>query len=216
MRAIPSAETFTVVRDLIRVLDALIRFTSVVGRVGSWFAGALFVIAAAVVSVEVFIRKAFNWSITGIDELSGFALAMGISWGLAFALIHRAHIRIDTLLVILPLKLRAVLDIFGTLLFAGYMLIVARQGMVLLFQSIESDARATTIPVPMMIPQAVWVAGIVFFVVVAGLLLLRALVAVLSRDVGTVERLMGSRSVMAESSDNTRQVADDEAVGRQS
>ena len=204
------------IRNFVRVLDALIRFTSAVARVGSWFAGALYVIAAAVVSVEVFIRKAFNWSITGIDELSGFALAMGISWGLAFALIHRAHIRIDTLLVILPLNMRAVLDIFGTLVFAGYMLVVTRQGMVLLFQSIEFDARATTIPVPMMIPQAVWLAGIVFFVLVAGLLLLRALVAVLSRDVGTVERLMGSRSVLAESSKDARPYADDEAVGRQS
>lgn len=216
MRSIPSVETFSVIRNFVRVLDALIRFTSAVARVGSWFAGALYVIAAAVVSVEVFIRKAFNWSITGIDELSGFALAMGISWGLAFALIHRAHIRIDTLLVILPLNMRAVLDIFGTLVFAGYMLVVTRQGMVLLFQSIEFDARATTIPVPMMIPQAVWLAGIVFFVLVAGLLLLRALVAVLSRDVGTVERLMGSRSVLAESSEGTRPVADDEAVGRRS
>ena len=199
------------IRGLVGILDALIRFTSTASRVGAWFAGALFVGAAALVSVEVFIRKVFNWSITGIDELSGFALAMGISWGLAFTLLRRAHIRIDTLLVILPVNMRTLLDIFGTLLFAGYMLIVMRQGMVVLFQSIAVDAKATTIPVPMMIPQAVWLAGIVFFVFVAVLLTLRSIIAVLSGDVHTVQNLMGSRSLQAETSEGTRPNANPES-----
>ncbi len=196
---------------LVGILDALIRFTSKVSRVGAWLAGALFVGAAALVSVEVFIRKVFNWSITGIDELSGFALAMGISWGLAFTLLRRAHIRIDTVLVILPVNMRALLDIFGTLIFAGYMLIVMRQGMVVLFQSIAVDAKATTIPVPMMIPQAVWLGGIVFFVFVAVLLTLRSIIAVLWGDVRTVQKLMGSRSLQAESSEGTRPNANTES-----
>ena len=198
------------IRGFVGILDALIRFTSKASRVGAWFAGALFVVAAALVSVEVFIRKFLNWSITGIDELSGFALAMGISWGLAFTLLRRAHIRIDTLLVILPVNVRVLLDIFGTLLFAGYMLIVTRQGMVVLLQSIAVDAKATTIPVPMMIPQAVWLGGFVFFVFVATLLIMRSIIAVLSGDVQTVQKLMGSRSLLAESSEGTRPNANTE------
>ena len=49
------------------------------------------------------------------------------------------------LLVILPVNLRVFLDIFGTLLFAGYMLIVTRQGMVVLLQSIAVDANTSVL-----------------------------------------------------------------------
>ena len=191
-------------RGLVGILDGLIGFSSAASRVGAWCAGTVFVVSAALVSIEVVVRKAFNWSITGIDELSGFALAMGIAWGLAFTLLHRAHIRIDTLLVILPAKARALLDIFGTLLFIGYMIVVTRQGFVVLNQSIAVDATGTTIAVPMMIPQAVWLAGLVFFVLVAVLLVLRSTLAMLSGDSATVQNLMGSRSVLGETGGEAR------------
>ena len=185
-------------RGLVGILDRLIRFSSAASRVGAWFAGVVFVASAVLVSIEVFVRRVFNWSITGIDELSGFALAVGISWGLAFTLLHRAHIRIDTLLVILPVKVRALLDIFGALVFIGYMIVVTRQGYVVLTQSIAVDATGTTIAVPMMIPQAVWLAGLIFFVFVAVLLVLRSTLAILSGDTATVQNLMGSRSLVGE------------------
>lgn len=51
---------------------------------------------------------------------------------------------------------------------------------------------------PLVIPQLLWVAGFVLFLGVALLLFVRALVALISGDLQTVARLIGSRSVSEE------------------
>ena len=51
---------------------------------------------------------------------------------------------------------------------------------------------------PLIIPQALWVAGLAMFLLIAGLLLLRALGALLTGDTATAQRLIGSRSLAEE------------------
>src|ERR1044072_5295045 len=80
-------------------------------RWGLWFGGALGVLAAGLIGIDVLMRKFLDRSIGGADELAGYSLAIGTAWGLAAALLDRAHIRIDSLYVLFPQKLRLALDV---------------------------------------------------------------------------------------------------------
>src|SRR3546814_5447621 len=73
-----------------RVLDLAHRLA----RLGALGGGALTILAAIVIGVDVVLRKTLALSVGGASELSGYVLAIGSSWGFALALLDRAHIRI--------------------------------------------------------------------------------------------------------------------------
>jgi TRAP-type mannitol/chloroaromatic compound transport system permease small subunit len=180
-------------------VDRLLRLSRGIARVGVWFGGALIIASAFLVGVEVVIRKAFNLSIGGADELSGFALAIATSWALAFTLLERAHIRIDSLYFHLPVRLCALLDLAGLALFAGFVALIAWHGFGVFSTSYELGARSLSpLGTPLAVPQLIWVLGFVVFLVTALLLLVRALVALVAGDLQAVRGLIGSRTVSEE------------------
>src|SRR5215216_660422 len=87
---------------------------------GLWFGGALVLVAAVLIGVDVLMRKFLARSIGGADELAGYTLAIGTAWGLGAALIDRAHIRIDSLYLLFPRKLRLLLDLAALILFVSF------------------------------------------------------------------------------------------------
>jgi TRAP-type mannitol/chloroaromatic compound transport system permease small subunit len=177
-------------------LDSLLELARRIARLGAWFGGLLIIAAALLVGVEVVIRKAFNLTVGGADELSGYALAISTSWALAFALLERAHIRIDSLYAHLPVRLAAVLDLLGLALFSAFIGLVAWYGFGVFQTSFGLSAHSLSpLGTPLVVPQLLWVAGFVVFLLVAALLLLRALAAFVAGDLQTVQRLIGSRSV---------------------
>src|SRR5881275_1924304 len=99
-----------------QVMNGVRRFT----LWGLWFGGALILLAAVLIGIDVLMRKFLTESIGGADELAGYALAIGTAWGLGAALIDRAHIRIDSLYGLFPKKLRLFLDVVALLLFIGF------------------------------------------------------------------------------------------------
>jgi TRAP-type mannitol/chloroaromatic compound transport system permease small subunit len=180
-------------------LDSLLELARRIARLGAWFGGLLIIASALLVGVEVVIRKAFNLTIGGADELSGYALAISTSWALAFALLERAHIRIDSLYAHLPVRLAAVLDLLGLALFSAFIGLVAWYGFGVFQTSFGLSAHSLSpLGTPLVVPQLLWVAGFVVFLLVAALLLLRALAAFVAGDLQTVQRLIGSRSVSEE------------------
>jgi TRAP-type mannitol/chloroaromatic compound transport system permease small subunit len=180
-------------------LDRLLELARKLARAGAWFGGLLIIASALLVGVEVVIRRAFNLTIGGADELSGFALAISTAFGLAFTLLERAHIRIDSLYVHLPVRVCALLDIVGLTLFAGFFGLITWHAAGVLETSWRLGARSMSpLATPLIIPQALWVAGLVMFLLIAGLLLIRALGALVTGEVVTVQRLIGSRSLAEE------------------
>lgn len=178
------------------ILDRLLDLAYRLARVGAWFGGGLIVAAALLVGVEVVIRKAFNLTIGGADELSGFALAIATTWGLAFTLLERAHVRIDSLYIHLPVRLAALLDLIGLALFIGFFGLVAWHGWGVLATSLRVGARSLSpLATPLAIPQALWIAGLILFLVIAALLLARAVLAFVQGDLATARRLVGSRTL---------------------
>ena len=102
---------------------------------GLWFGGALVLLAAVLIGIDVLMRKFLDRSIGGADELAGYSLAIGTTWGLGAALLDRAHIRIDSLYVLFPQKLRLVLDTLAIVLFVGFFALTLWHGLGVVSQS---------------------------------------------------------------------------------
>ncbi len=180
-------------------MDRLLEYARLLSRVGAWFGGTLLIAAAFIIGIDVVIRKLFSWTIGGADELSGYALAIGSAWSFAFALTERAHVRIDSLYATLPARHCALLDILGLTIFMLFFAMVTYYGYGVLWNTIEFDAHSMSpIATPLIYPQSLWVIGLTLFVVIALLLLIRAVIAFVSGDIATVARLIGSRTVNQE------------------
>jgi TRAP-type mannitol/chloroaromatic compound transport system permease small subunit len=180
-------------------VDPLLELSRRIARYGAWFGGLLIIASALLVGVEVVIRKAFSLTIGGADELSGYALAISTSWALAFGLLERAHIRIDSLYVHLPVRLCALLDLVGLALFTAFVALVAWYGYGVFLTSYKLGAHSLSpLGTPLVVPQLLWVVGLVMFLAVALVLFARALLALVTGDLAGVRRLIGSRSLSEE------------------
>lgn len=184
---------------MLDALDRLIERVHTFARYGVWFGGGLILLAAFVVSFDVAIRKLFNVSLGGADEFSGFALAIGSAWAFGFAILERAHIRIDSVYTILPRPVCAVLDILGLSVFVLFMSLMAWQGTGVFMESVRnSTVTLSAIAWPLRYPQFLWVAGLWWFVVIVVLLLIRAVLTIVRGDFLLVQKQIGSKTVQEE------------------
>lgn len=166
-----------------------------ISRWGLWFGGALVLLAALLIGVDVILRKFFTTSIGGADELAGYALAIGTAWGLAATLLERAHIRIDTLYMLFPRIYRIILDLVGLTLFIFFFAMVAWHGSGVVMQSWASGSRSqSALQIPTVIPQLIWIIGLLLFVLVGLTLFLDALIKLKTGDRAGIGRTIGIRS----------------------
>lgn len=178
------------------------RLAAGVGRIVQWgalFGGALLILAMLAIAAEVIMRNVAGVSFGAVDELSGYALAIASTWGFAYALLHRTHIRIDTAYLLLPRRVQAGLDLLamaGMIVFFGYVL---RYGWDLVMRSATLGQRAMTpLRTPLIIPQVFWFAGLVALLVLAIVLFLLAASALRRGDLQAASRAVGSRSAEEE------------------
>lgn len=179
------------------------------GQWGLWFGGALVLLAALLIGIDVLMRKFLTLSIGGADELAGYALAIGTTWGLGAALLDRAHIRIDSLYVLFPQKLRLVLDLAALILFAAFFSLTLWHGLGVVSQSWTSDSRSqSALETPTVIPQVLWIAGLAAFVVVAMVILVQSLRLAATGDLHGMAKLISTRSAEEEVEDEIRDLKD--------
>ena len=172
---------------------------------GLWFGGSLVLIAALLIGVDVLMRKFLARSIGGADELAGYSLAIGTAWGLGAALIDRAHIRIDSLYLLFPARLRLLLDVAGIMLFLIFFGLMAWHGWGVVEQSWTSGSRSqSALETPTVIPQLLWFTGLVGFLSVGLLLLLHALALASRGNLREASRAIGTRSAEEEVEDEIR------------
>ena len=166
------------------------------------------------ISFDVLIRKLFDQSIGGASELSGYVLAISTAWSLALTLLDRAHIRIDTVYVRLPTRLCAALDVLALLGFVVFAAFITVQGYGVFRQSAELNSHSLTpLATPLMVPQFFWLAGLAFFLLVAALLLARALAALVTGDLDTVRRIASSGTAAEELKQNIEAAQKFEKLG---
>ena len=167
--------------------------------IGAWLFGAIFVLLSLAVAVEVSMRKVFNVSLQGVDELGGYALATGAGVSFALALVARAHIRIDLVHERLPRGLRIVLNLAAVASLAVTAGLLPILAWFALSDSIAMNSTAQTPwATPLRYPQAAWFAVLAVFAVVAIVSLLRALGLVLRGRSDLIERDYGPKGTREE------------------
>ena len=171
-----------------------------ISRVGAIVGGAMLLVASILICIDITLRYTLSLTLGGADELSGYALAISSAWGFSAALLHRSHIRIDTVYVRLKsVTARALLDLasLATLLFFFGMVTFYAWGVVR--QSWVADSHSLSeMEVPLILPQGLWFAGLLFFVLLCLLLMARALLAFAQGRYRDLFALIGSKSAVEE------------------
>jgi len=130
--------------------------------------GAIFVVLSFVVTVETLVRKIFNFSLQGADELGGYSLAIGSTIAFALAVAGRNHIRVDVFHEHFPRGLKAFLNWLSIVLLAGMATLFVIVSWRVLMESLEYRSTAQTPwATPLIYPQSLWYAGLVLFMLVA-------------------------------------------------
>lgn len=186
-------------------MDAAVALARRLSRYGLWFGGALVLAAAVLIGIDVTLRKFFNASMGGADELAGYALAIGTAWSLGAALLDRAHIRIDSLYVLFPRWLRLALDFAGITLFIAFFGLIAWHGWSVAQQSWVSGSRSqSALATPTVIPQALWLLGLALLVAVGLVLLAHAAILIARRNAAAAAQAVSTRSAVEELEEEIR------------
>jgi TRAP-type mannitol/chloroaromatic compound transport system permease small subunit len=99
------------------------------------------------------------------------------------------------------------LDLVSLAIFAFFIALVAWYAWGVVWQSFQSNSHSLSeIEAPLVIPQGLWFAGLVFFVMVAVLLLVRAIAALLRGDLPALFALIGSKSAVDEAQEEVLNV----------
>jgi TRAP-type C4-dicarboxylate transport system permease small subunit len=137
--------------------------------------GAIFLVLAFVVTIETLARKVFNFSIQGADELGGYSLAIGSTLAFTLALAGRNHIRVDVFHELFPRGVKAALNWVSIALLAALAVLFVGVSWRVLSESLEYRSTAQTPwATPLILPQSLWYAGLVMFMLVAVGFALRA------------------------------------------
>jgi uncharacterized membrane protein len=103
--------------------------------------------------------------------------------------------------------MRALLDLISLGTLTGFFAMVAWHAWGVVKQSWVSDSHSlSAIEAPLVVPQGLWFAGLVFFVALSVLLLVRGLLAFLSGDYPGLFASIGSKSALAEAQEEIASV----------
>jgi TRAP-type C4-dicarboxylate transport system permease small subunit len=127
-------------------------------------AGWAFIACAGFITFDVVARRFFGFSSQSTTEITGYALAFGISWGLAHTLTARAHVRIDVVLNHLPASIRYPMHVLSLASLAVFMAFIAWGAYGLVDESLLFGATdISLLRTPLWIPQGLWALGIAVF-----------------------------------------------------
>lgn len=179
-------------------------FTEKISSICVLISGILLLLAVGLIGVEVVLRKVFTVSIGGADELSSYALAICISWSLGYALLHKAHIRIDVLYCKLSDKLKAALDVISLLSLIAFMAPLTFFAFSVLSVSITRNSTANTpLQTPMWIPQGLWFLGLLAFLVTIVIVLCSTVYYLIKKDYVSAQHISGVTTIEEEIEEET-------------
>jgi TRAP-type mannitol/chloroaromatic compound transport system permease small subunit len=146
------------------------RFHAAVAAVSLWMAragGLMLVGASLVITAEILARKVIHIPFSVGTELSSYALAVAASWSFAYALLNRAHVRIDVVRNWTSPAVRFALDVLALGSLAAVAVVQAWFAWDTVETSWSLGAREnTSLGTPLLIPQGLWFAGLVWFALV--------------------------------------------------
>ena len=126
--------------------------------------GLIFVALSLVVALETAVRKLFNFSLQGADELGGYALAVGATIAFSMALLARTHVRVDVFHARPPPRVQTFLNWLSSVSMAAFGGLMAWLAWFVIqdsqsYKSVSQTPWAT----PLVIPQSAWLVGLIIF-----------------------------------------------------
>lgn len=146
---------------------------------------------AGFVLLDIILRQ-IGSSFGGTDEISGYAMAIATSWGMAYTLLEMGHVRIDLLRSRTSSFGRALFDVFAMVVMTGVIVTIAIKAWPVLARSLANGSRANTpLETPLAWVQAPWFAGWVWFAVMSSCVTLAALSLLVKRRHAETESFVG-------------------------
>ena len=122
--------------------------------------GSLFFLAAWYIVIDVVGRNYTGFYSGGTDEISGYALAIGTTWAMGFALRRKGHVAIDVVTAHLPDRIRVLLYLISLAIMALFAGVLARFAWALAIGSAKLGERSVgIIATPLAIPQSLTAVG---------------------------------------------------------
>jgi TRAP-type C4-dicarboxylate transport system permease small subunit len=175
-------------------------------------AGWCYLAMTLIICFDIFARRLLGFSTEATSELTGYLLAVGMTWGLAGTLFERAHVRIDVLVQRLPIGLRVWLHLLAlaTLLLAAGFFVFG--SMRLALYSWELGATDLSgISTPLALPQGLWAAGFVLLWLAVLALGARSLRLVLDGRAEQADAALAARSYEDEAQETLEAVGSAES-----
>ena len=161
--------------------------------------GYVLLALAVLVTVETLGRKLFNVSLQGVDELGGYALAVGSTLAFTTALVERAHIRIELFHLMLPVGLQMVLNWVAITSLAAFGGLLAFVCFTIVADSYDYNSTAPTPwATPLIYPQSLWYAGLVIFALVSAGMALHATWLLVTGNAKTLNKIYGPKEAVEE------------------
>jgi TRAP-type mannitol/chloroaromatic compound transport system permease small subunit len=187
---------------VLAVLDRLRDWIERVGYVMGCAAGWLFVVCAFFITLDVVGRKFFGVSSKATVELTGYMLALGITWGLTDALTTRAHIRVDVLVTRMPQGLRVYMHALALAFLVVLNVFFVWRGWAVVQESWMFGAHdSSAITTPLIVPQGLWAIGMTVFLFLSVTMLLEVIVLLALGERERIDRLLGPRTLSEEAAE---------------
>ena len=177
-------------------------------RRAMWVAGFCYLLITVLICFDIFARQLLGFSTESTIELTGYLMAVGMSWGLAGTLFERGHVRIDVLVQRMPLRVRVWLHLASLLA-----LVISTGFYVYGAVSIAKDSFAfnatdlTTLRTPLVLPQGIWAAGFMLLLLAALALALRSVGQLARGDLDAMDRALMARTYEDEAAETLDAVA---------
>lgn len=161
-------------------------------RVVAVLVGVMLLACALFVLADIVLRQVGS-SFGGTDEISGYAMAIATSWGMAYTLLELGHVRIDLIRSRLTPRPRAVMDLFAMLVMTVTVTLIAWQCWPVVQSSIANGSTANTpLETPLPLVQIPWFAGWVWFALIAWVTLIAAAAMVVRGELEASEGAIGA------------------------
>lgn len=139
-----------------------------ISRVLAWVGGAGLLLSALLISTDVVTRAVWKVAYMESFELSKYSFAIAVGLGMSYALVSKAHIRIELLYAGLSLRWRAWLDVWAYMGLALVSIALVYWCGQTVFANAMTGARSnSSLAIPLVWPQAFWLFGFVWLAVVA-------------------------------------------------
>src|SRR3954466_11263757 len=164
--------------------------------------GVAFLVLAVAVTAETVMRKVFNQSLQGVDELGGYVLGIAGAMSFAVALVARAHIGIDIVHDHLPARWRVLLNVLASVSILVCPVPILRMAWFAYDESAALGATAQTPwATPLKYPQLLWVAALLPFLIVSATEVVRIFRLLFRGDFRAIDRNYSPRTAQEELQD---------------